>query len=238
MRLFYYIFVVMIITLSANKAMADQRSYVWTYQYLIMDPGKAELEQYTTFSSSDFEDYKGTVATELNFEVEIGMHPKYDFAVYQNFKQSAGGNLKYSGFKLRTRYMIGEKGKYFVDPLIYVEYKGTPDFSKHVFEPKLILAKDFGNFNISLNSYCELEQEGEEDWEFFWKYAMGASYKLTPLMALGLEAKGDETGNYLGPTLSHGTEHLWCAIGTLHKIGKVDLGKPEFQLRFILGIHI
>ncbi len=228
---FFFVFLV-------NYSNADQRSYVWTYEYMIMEPGQAELEQYTTFSASDMDNYEKTVSTELNLETEIGMSKHYDFAIYQTFKQSAGASLKYDGYKLRARFLIGEKNQFFMDPLIYLEYKGKADFSKHVFEPKIILAKDFGDFNIALNPYCEIEQEGGSEWEFAWKYAFAASYKPLDLMSIGLEAKGDETGNYIGPTISHGSKHLWGAIGTLYKIGKVDEGKPEFQLRFILGIHI
>lgn len=230
------LFVILIISSISLKA--DQRNYVWTYQYMIMEPGKAEIEQYTTFSSANLDEFKRTVSSELNFEAEIGMHPHFDFAVYQNFKQTAEGNLKYDGFKLRTRIKIGEKNQFFMDPLFYLEYKGKSDFSKHVIEPKLILAKDIGKFNISLNPYCEIEKEDENEWEFKLKYALGVSYKILPLMNIGLESKGDDSGNYIGPTLSHGSEKMWAAIGSLHKIGNIDTGKPEFQVRFIIGIHI
>ncbi len=216
---------------------ADERSYVWTYEYMIMDPGKAEIETYTTFSGPAIGDLEGKTSTELNFETEIGMTEHFDFAIYQNFKQAPEGGLTYSGFKLRSRFKIGKKDQFFMDPLIYVEYKGKPDFHEHEIEAKFILAKDLGNFNISLNPYFEMEFEDGET-EFAPKYAVGASYKVTPLFSFGLEAKGSEDGHYLGPTISHGAHGIWVAWGMLFGAGGIEEGKSEFMTRFILGIHI
>jgi len=54
--------------------------------------------------------------------------------------------------KLRTRYKLLEKGKFFVDPLLYVEYKIQTDRSyPDKWETKLILAKDIGRLNVAVN---------------------------------------------------------------------------------------
>jgi len=204
---------------------------------MVMEPGKAEIEQYTTFSSIDAGEFKSNTSTELNFEAEIGMNKHFDFAVYQNFKQGIDGVLKYSGFKLRSRFLIGEKHQFWMDPLVYFEYKSNPDFSSQAIETKLILEKDFGNFRLSLNPYFELEFKDEET-EFVPKYAIGATYKFGKLFNFGFESKGDKNGYYFGPTLSHGTENLWVALGSLYGISKIEEGKPEIQIRMILGIHI
>ncbi len=223
-------------TFAANLQ-ADERSYVWTYEYMIMDPGKAEIETYTTFSGPEIGDLEGKTSTELNFETEFGMTEHFDFAIYQNFKQGPEGGLSYSGFKLRSRFKIGKKDQFFMDPLIYVEYKGKPDFHAHEIETKFILAKDLGDFNISLNPYFELEFEDGET-EFAPKYAIGTSYKVSPLFSFGMEAKGSEDGHYLGPTISHGANGIWAAWGMLFGAGGIEDGKPEFMTRFIIGIHI
>ncbi|ROL57545.1 hypothetical protein D9V86_12180 [Bacteroidetes/Chlorobi group bacterium ChocPot_Mid] len=229
------IFCLIILSLQISKA--DQRNFVWTYEYMIMEPGKAEIEQYTTLSSLSGNEFNGKTSTELNFEAEIGMNKHYDFAVYQNFKQGTDGLLKYSGFKLRTRILIGEKNQFWMDPLIYLEYKSNPDFSKQVLEPKLILEKDFGDFRISINAYFEAEFTDEET-EFIPKYAVGATYKFGELFNFGFESKGDKNGYYAGPTLSHGSEKLWVALGSLHALGKIVEGEPKIQLRMILGLHL
>ena len=166
------------ILLFYSYAAADQRSFVWTYEYLVIEPGEAEIEQYTTINVSDLSNFKGNTLSELNLEAEIGMNEHYDFAIYQNFKQESNGNLVYSGFKLRTRYKIGQKGDLFVDPLIYLEYIGVPDFQNHKIEAKLILAKDISNFTIAVNPYFEYEINEVEN-EFLLKYAAVSYTHLT-----------------------------------------------------------
>lgn len=235
MKIYINIFL-MLLTI-AYTSLADQRKFVWTYEYMIMEPGKAEIEQYSTLSSIDAGEFKGNTSTELNFETEIGMNKHFDFAVYQNFKQGTDGIMIYSGFKLRTRLIFGEKNQFWMDPLIYLEYKGKPDFSEHAIEAKLILEKNFGDFRLSLNPYFEAEFT-EEKTEFVPKYAIGATYKIGELLNIGLESKGDKFGYYAGPTLSHGTEKFWVALGSLHSLGKVEEGKPEIQIRIILGLHL
>lgn len=216
---------------------ADHRNFVWTYEYMIMEPQTAELETYQTFSIVDLDSVKSSTSTELNLEFEIGMNDFWDAAFYQNFKQSPGGSLKYDGFKIRNRFKIGKKDQYFLDPLIYLEYIGYANFSKHKIEPKLILAKTFGKFSFSLNPYCEFEYEDEE-WEFIPKYALGTTYGVTRLLNIGIEMKGDKDGNYFGPTISHGSSQFWFALGTLFKMGEITEGKPEFQTRMIMGFEL
>jgi hypothetical protein len=204
-----------------------------------MEAGKSEFEQYTTFKSADGNDMSKTTTTELNFELEIGMNKFFDFAIYQVFTQSPDEGIKYSGFKLRSRFKIGEKGQFFVDPLVYIEYKGVPGFSEHEFETKLILAKDLGDFNISVNPYFELAKKpDEQEWEFEPKYAAGITYKLGKLFNFGIESTGSSDGIYLGPTISHGSHNLWISTGVLFGIGEIENGKPEFQIRMIFGVEL
>ncbi len=95
--------------------------------------------------------------------------------------------LQRRGFKLRTRYKIGEKGKFFVDPLLYFEYIQDDNFSKpNVGEVKLVLTKDIGDFNVSYNQIVKrnLERKGKTDHE----YAAGVSYALTPRLRVGFES--------------------------------------------------
>jgi hypothetical protein len=215
-------------------ASADKRDYVWTYGYGTLDRGEAELEHYITFSTPEAGLFKGMTTATHNFELEVGMNERWDFGVYQNFKQSPGGSLEYTGFKLRSRYRIGEKNQYFMDPLLYVEYKNSEDFSKSALEVKFVLSKDIGKWNISLNPYFELEQEDEGS-EFTPKYAAGLSYALGELFRIGVETKGAASGHYIGPTISHGSGDYWFGVGTLFAIGDVDPGKAEFQARAIFG---
>jgi len=234
--LFTILFISILGIFSFVSLSADDRSYVWTYEYMTMERGEAEMEQYTTFKTVNTDDFETTTSAELNLELEFGMNDRFDFAVYQSFKQGPDGNFSYAGFKLRGRYKLGEKGKWFVDPLIYLEYKSNPTFSKHVIEPKLILAKDFGKFNIALNPYFEYEYEDSE-WEFKPKYAAGFHYKLSRLMKIGAEFKGDEHNHYFGPTISHGNGGMFVALGALFGTS-VETGSADYLMRMIIGVHL
>jgi hypothetical protein len=165
------------------------------------------------------------------------MNDKFDFSIYQNFEQPAGGAFQYSGYKLRARYKFGEKNQYLMDPLLYFEYKGKPDFTKHVLEGKLILAKDFESFHYAINPVFEIEYEdGEKEYEL--KYNAGSCYRINELLRIGLEIKGGKNGHYLGPVISHGKDTFWVALGSAFSLTKIINNKPEFMLRMILGIHL
>ncbi|MCP2605661.1 hypothetical protein NLC28_01645 [Candidatus Aminicenantes bacterium AC-335-O07] len=154
------------------------------------------------------------------------------------FKQSNKQNssdFEYDGFKIRTRYRIGEKGKFFLDPLLYFEYIGDDDLSKpNIFEGKLVLAKDIGRFNFAYNQILKLELESNGETEH--EYALGISYEISPILKLGLESKGNYTeGKYsLGPTISHGGR-FWVSFGILFALNdRTD----DVQARMIIGIPL
>ncbi len=217
-----------------SKSFADIRSYVWTYEYKTVERGKAEVESYFTLSTPNIRNIEGTMSSEHQIELEVGMTERFDFSIYHILNQDPGEGLKYKGFKLRGRYKIGVKGRYFLDPLLYLEYKGKSDFSKHGIEFKLILAKDIERFNISLNPIFEFEKE--KNWKFDPEYAIGTSYEFVKLLRAGFEIKGSEYGHYIGPVITHGEENLWVTLGSAFKIGNIKGGKPEFQIRMLLGV--
>jgi len=224
------------LTIVQSDASADWRSYVWTYEYQTVDRGTAELENYFTISAPDIDSLEDNTFVEQQLELEVGMNERFDFGLYQQFEQGPGESLRYKGYKLKFRYRFGEKGMYFLDPLAYFEYKGKSDFSEHGIEFKLILAKDFGPNNVSFNPI--LEFEGNGDWESEVAYAVGIGRKVGELMKVGIEIKGSESGHYIGPVISHGSHHVWGALGSAFGIGDIDDGKPEFELRLILGVGL
>ena len=227
---------IVMLILWASSVQADQRWYVWTYEYKTVERGEAEFESYFTLSGPDLGDRQGKSTSEHQLELEVGMTDRYDFAIYQIFAQEPGSGLKYEGFKLRARYRFGEKGKNFLDPLAYGEYRGTPDLSEHTIETKLILARDMGRTNIAVNPALKFEKK--DVWKVEPEYAVGMSYQITELLRIGLEAKGSESGNTLGPVVAHGTEHLWMTLGSGFAIGRREAGDPQFIIRLLLGIGL
>ena len=236
MRQYKFIYIIALVLLT-NIVRADKRSYVWTYEYKTMEAGEVELEHYLTLSTPLSDSFKGVTTTDHNIELEIGMNNRFDFALYQVFSQTPKSSFLYKGYKMRFRYRFGEKGEYMMDPLLYFEYKGKPDFSEHGLEGKLILAKDIGNFNVAINPVIEYEYE-DDGWESEIKYNAGISYKIGYLLTLGLEAKGSKNGHYIGPVISHGTGNTWVAFGSAIAVTDIKNDKPQLLLRMIMGINI
>jgi len=97
--------------LGADIANADRRGYVWTYEYMTMPKGQAELEYYLTHNVTDFHKYSGKNTWEHQAELEYGLTDHWDIAIYQRWLQtntSAQDEFEYAGTKLRTRYRFGE----------------------------------------------------------------------------------------------------------------------------------
>lgn len=140
------------IILMLSCAMADTRSYVWIYEYGTEPKGGAEIEYYFTAQHGG-KDSTGT-SYEHQVELEYGITDHWDAGMYQMIKKEGSGSLDYEGFKLKTRYRFGERGKYFIDPEVYVEYENRTG-EKEAIELKLILAKDLGQFNIAYNQIEE-----------------------------------------------------------------------------------
>jgi len=230
-KLFISIFTTLLLT---SQLSADGRQYVWTYEYQTLQRGEAELESYTEFSHIDTE-YGRQASTTLQYEYEIGMNDRFDVGIYQKFKQDNTSPISYDGFKLRLRYRLGEKGRWPLDPLIYVEYKDSPAFDHTALETKLILARDVGNLNVSLNPILEFEFDDDET-EVEFEYTAGMTYRLHPILSLGLETKGNMDHMYWGPTLSHGKQDLWFALGLLFPTSE-DSGADRL-MRFIIGVGL
>lgn len=204
---------------------------------ITMGAGEVEFEHYLTLFTPLSASFKGVTTTDHNIELEIGMNDRFDFAVYQVFGQTPNSSFIYKGYKMRFRYKLGEKGNYIMDPLLYFEYKGKPDFSKHGLEGKLILAKDIGNFNVAINPVLEYEYD-DDGWESEIKYNAGISYQVGYLLTLGLEVRGGRNGHYIGPVISHGTGKAWGASGSAIAVTDIKNNKPQLMLRMIIGIDL
>ena len=159
------------------------------------------------------------------------MNNKFDFAIYHQFEEQE--SFTYKGYKLRGRYRIGKKNQYFLDPLLYLEYHGKPDFSEHGIESKLILAKETEKIIVSFNPVLEIEDD-----EIETEYAMGLTYKINKILNAGIEFKGSEYGHYWGPTISHGTHDIWFSLGSAFALGAVKEGKAEMEIRMIIGVGL
>ena len=220
----------------SENALADRRSYVWTYEYQTLPKGSAELEFYLTEEQKNIDTAKPNV-WKPQVELEYGVTDHFDLSMYQTVKQDNGvskDTFSYDGFKIRARYRLFEKDALPLDVLFYLEYIRPGDFKKpNELEEKLILAKDIGRFNISYNQIFkqELESGGHAKYE----YATGVSYEVTPYFKIGVESKGNYSDNkyYVGPTIGWASSKFWVNAGVV--AGLTDKS-DDMQARIIVGI--
>ncbi|HDP98186.1 MAG TPA: hypothetical protein ENN22_03255 [bacterium] len=235
----YGIIIVIVLFFMSQPLFADRRSYVWTYEYLTMPKGMAEIEHYLTLKLPDVAE-KDIHSWEQRLEVEFGITDRWDISIYQIFEQKNGGSFKYSAFQLRTRYRLFEAGALLFDPLLYFEYKRYADLkAPNKLEGKIILARDIGALNMAFNFIEGFEFGGRES-EFESEYTFGASYEFAPAFKLGMELfgnfkSGDEANHYMGPTISFASGKLWYTVGA--GLGITDKSN-DFRIRALLGIHL
>lgn len=228
------IIVITTLLLFAGSARADRRSYVWTYQYMTMPSGETELEFYQTTRLSNPDSW------EYRIELEQGLTDRWDFSVYQIFNQREGESFMWDAVQLRTRYRLGEEGKYFMDPLLYLEYNRKVDLDRpHKLEGKLILAKTIDRWNLAVNPVYEVffspgtEHEAGLD--------IGTSWQFHPVFILGIESTtrwefpdgGSEASSYIGPTISLASRKLWYTFGVAWGITEHS---DNTRLRFLMGV--
>jgi hypothetical protein len=91
-------------------------------------------------------------------------------------------------------------------------------------EEKLILGKDLGRWNLSLNLSAEQEFIPGGGREYEWGYAYGASYELHPAVRLGAEIFGGwtnvreggtsvwEKNHWAGPAASLAWSRYWLVV--------------------------
>lgn len=232
------IFIIAILFICPKVISVDRRTYVWTYQFATMTPGKAELELYQTTKMAK------TDIWEYRIEVEHGLTSRWDISTYQIFTQKENESFKWDAFQVRTRYRLAEQGQFFLDPLLYLEYNRKIDLKRqNELESRLILAKDIGKVNIAVNPV----------YEFFWAPGdpvheigldVGLSYELSFKYVIGIESRSRiefiqdqdvETTSYLGPTVSLAIGSVWYTIGYIWGLND---DSDDAWLRFLMGIEL
>lgn len=216
----------------AVTAEADQKNYVWTYEYLTLPKGGFEVEYWLTATTEDVS-RSGDTGYEHQVEVEYGITDHWDVSLYQILGHGAGESLKYKGMKLETRYRFGERGKYFVDPLLYLEYRIGAGGERNTVEGKLVLAKDIGKLNVAYNQIVEVTLGNGNNAEH--EYAAGISYPIHYSLRIGIEGKGSytEREHAIGPTISWVSGRFWATLGAVFGLNK---NTDDRQIRFIMGV--
>ena len=169
---------------------ADRRYYGETYNASTAPRGSLDVELWTTYYEPPGEASGAPHLWRHQLELETGITDRWDVAVYGVARQLEGKDLEFEAVKVETRYALAPPGAWPVDVVLYVEgQKTVVDEKPFSLEEKVILGKDLGRLNLSLNLVAEQEfEEGETKWEGEW--AFGSSWELVPAVRLGAEAFG------------------------------------------------
>jgi hypothetical protein len=228
------ILLVLLFVCAAQPLSADQRNYVWTYQYMTMLKGQSELEFYQTTKLRETDNW------EYRIELESGLTERWDFSIYQIFSQDEGDAFKWNAVQLRTRYRLGEQGQYFMDPLLYLEYNRKVDLDKpHKLEGKLILAKTVERFNLAVNPVYEVffspgtEHEAGLDVGMSWEFSRRFSLGVESTSRWEFDNGDTEASSYLGPTISLSAGKVWYALGAAWGITDES---DNTRVRFLMGV--
>jgi hypothetical protein len=223
-----------LVLLAAPPARADRRAYAETYEAVTAPKGELDVEAWSTYAR-DGEVMNGPAARGWRnmLELEYGLTNRWDVALYNLLDiDSETSDASYAGLKVETRYRLIPAGEWIVDPVIYFEYQllRVGD-ANHKLEVKLILARDFGPWNVAFNLAGETEHLRESgDFIPETEYALGVSRELgSPRFKLGVEVFGKaekppgeswQWFAWAGPALSWATgvssgalHGLWITVG-------------------------
>jgi len=235
-KLFFLALISIILSFSGSQA--DDKSLVWTYEYITTSQGELELENYLDFKAPRWSD-KSTSSWFHQIELEYGITKSWDIALYQVFTQTNSEGYKFNQMKLRTRIKFPGEEKFAVNPMLYLEYKRPSNISApNEIEGKLILAKEIKKLNLVSNFILEKKLISSSEWEK--SYALGVNYQILPAVKSGMEMVGNfESGLanqfLLGPTFSFEAKKFFMVVGALWGINNQS---DDLRFRYILGFDL
>ena len=240
---------------ASQPAYAHARHYAFNQEYQTLPQGLFEVESHTTAAVPRVGKHSSENSWLYEEELEYGVTDHLNIAHYQQWGTENKEGLdddgvpnkdvtRYAGFKFETKYRIAEKGKYWVDPLIYIEYAYDPRSRKegapHEFENKIVLSKDFGKWNATYNQIMDskLGHKGRTEQEF----TFGLNRELLSGFHAGFEMKGqywnpgrNRNELAMGPVLACEGKYFWIAAGVLFGATRVT---DDFQASVSVGIPI
>ena len=217
--------IVMLAALLAVPALAraDRRYYGETYNASTAPRGSVDLEAWTTWYQPPKGEVGALSSWRHQLELETGITDRWDVAVYGVARQLEGESLEFEAVKLETRLALAAPGAWFVDPVLYLELQKTVVEDKPFsVEEKLILAKDVGALNVSLNVAAEQEFVGG-DVNPEWSWALGSSWELVPALRLGAEVFGDRVKEAVSPGVEQTLSQAWAGPAASIAFGRAWL---------------
>ena len=240
---------------------ADERLFTYSYEADVLPEGGLELEQWATVRAGR----EGGDYTRWDFrtELEYGLTPTLTTALYLNFtdvysspkagddRLSEVDEFDFTGISSEWKWQLLNP---FVDSFGFLLYgEATVDSDKVELEEKLVFQKNISDWTLVFNAIAEQEWEfehGETEREAELAFTAGASYKLTPQWAVGLEARNvreysDTLGWsnqsfsawFAGPVVHYGASNWWATLTVMPQVtsDRVLDDRERIETRFIVG---
>lgn len=212
-----------------STASAQEKYYVWTYPFETTEANEFEIESNSYLFTPSLSDNAHTLVQQ--FEIEYGVTDRFQLGLYQVFDRSyPAREISAKSFMVEALYKLARKSRWIVNPLLYLEYQRPWDLKSpnHV-EAKLILSKDFGSFNGTINGIGEFEFGGRSS--FDPELSVGASYRIIEGFRAGIEtfvtltdedeaSDEDFGGTGIGPTFAVATPWFNITSGATFGITK------------------
>ncbi|MEZ4652572.1 MAG: hypothetical protein R3E12_02940 [Candidatus Eisenbacteria bacterium] len=233
----------------ARDALADGRAFAFSYDTSTMAPGHLEYEQWVTWNDR-YPDASSLRSFDLRHELEMGVHPRVQLALYLDWRYRTGGGIESDAeFEDVAAEVIYGMSNPVTDPLgsaLYGEVRVGDE--KVATEAKLLLDKKLARWDLVWNGIVESEweEEGLAEREGELGQTLGASFQLRPAIAVGFELAhfieieewrhAEDSVVHAGPNLSLRHRLGWMTFAPLFQL--TDTEQPDVKLRWLVGIDL
>ena len=213
--------------IGSQEAQAHRRDFPYTYDWRQPIKGEKEIEL-----KSRYRGRNNSFRQELEFE--YGITNRWMIAPYLEFQKTAGSDLKYTAWKLETRYQLDEFEPGKVLPGLYAEYIGAKDAPDRV-EGKLILSRygkngDDLSFNYVIEKPLSNGAQFENVYSFGYARPVGNNKWST---RAGMEWIHNLNSGRInaGPTIGFApSDSTWVVAGYALPVNSRGGNKGEFRL--------
>ncbi len=155
-----------------------------TLVFETLESGEAEPEYFLDVGRRDGDRRTRFQRHTLAFEYGLTEHWMIDARA--SFDRDSGDTLGFDNFHIESRYRFSDEGQLPVDLAISAElfWEGSDIFG---IAPRLILSKDFGALNLTLNLTEEIELQPVSNTAF--QLGFGTRYDLSEQVRVGTEIK-------------------------------------------------
>lgn len=235
----------LIITFYATAVFPDGKHFARSYMANTMEKSELELEFLNTARigkmSGFYYNYKP------QFEVEYGVTDDLTASFYFNFEQTtvSGNSFENENFgfesnSLEFRYRLSEIGENFIDPALYFEFEYGGKII--AYEPKIILSKNYNNWNGVINISSEFERDiVNSSQKTNIELTGGVIYDVSSGFGFGIEFMnhrilndifGGQEGQatFLGPTFNYFGDEFNFTINIMRQISGSPISKNGMEL--------